>query len=639
MNYITGMRYIFFICLFLFVQPAAFIQEPPVEVKVSKDIVMIGGKKYFIHTVEKGQTLFSISKAYQVSQQAIESENPLTAAGLKTGMALKIPAVSADNSKLAEEYSYHKLKKGETVYALSVRYGIPMETLIKCNSDIDLNNTQDNQVIRIPRSGSASAKPAVPSGFLAHEVKRKETIYSISKQYGVTPEEIIESNSFLKEGELKAATTILIPLHKPADIVLPDTVRPAVTSPLQTDCSKPATDLSKEINVAVILSFYLYENFNPPKMTSMDSALVEDGNYPQQVPIEDFIYNQSVPAIDYYEGILMAVENLKLSGLSVNLYVYDCSNDTNMIRTILAREEMKKMNMIISQAPGQLLLQVSSFSKNNAIPLISALYDPDSMVYDNPYFFQVCPTPGTEVDRACRFIASQCDKNVLLVYSRTMYDYDLVTQFRRMLAKYSQISPCTPSFSYTEINYDSVPENVTHLLKANKTNLVIIPSERETMIGSVLSDLMTKNIEYPVKLFGLPGWQVFKTINPENFFDMEMVFYTPFYVDFDLASVKNLILHYHKFFGTELYRINHKGYNNTLLGYDVAGYFITAFSMFGKDLAPCLQKVTFKPYQTNFDFVNVGNGGGYENRTIHFFECSKDLTIHPLQLSSGPTKP
>ncbi len=73
-------------------------QMQPVEVKRTQEKTIVSGKVYYIHTVLKGQTLYSISRAYEVSQDEIIRENPGTdPATLKEGQVLRIPAVGSQS--------------------------------------------------------------------------------------------------------------------------------------------------------------------------------------------------------------------------------------------------------------------------------------------------------------------------------------------------------------------------------------------------------------------------------------------------------------------------------------------------------------------------------------------------------------
>ncbi len=106
---------IFFV--FMALSPVLNAQEP-VTVKKSDSKVIIEGKVYYIHVVKPGQTLFSISKAYNVTEKDIALENPGVYSGLQVGQMLKIPeqvpsrpftqAQNVDTTK----FIYHTLKSG-----------------------------------------------------------------------------------------------------------------------------------------------------------------------------------------------------------------------------------------------------------------------------------------------------------------------------------------------------------------------------------------------------------------------------------------------------------------------------------------------------------------------------------------------
>ncbi len=107
----------------------------------STNIKTIGGKKYFIHKVEKGQSLYAISKIYAIDVNSILTENDEAIDGLKNGQELKIPFESLlPKQTLAidtNKYTYHKVLKGETVYAITKKYTIDDKKLATYNPTIN----------------------------------------------------------------------------------------------------------------------------------------------------------------------------------------------------------------------------------------------------------------------------------------------------------------------------------------------------------------------------------------------------------------------------------------------------------------------------------------------------------------------
>ena len=108
----------------------------------SGTIVYINGAKYYIHTVRTGETLYGLSKTYGVGEQVIVENNPSIARGLKADEKIRIPFVAEapepkSDRKLRKTFDFHYVAKGETLYAISRQYEIPVKTLLDDNPNLD----------------------------------------------------------------------------------------------------------------------------------------------------------------------------------------------------------------------------------------------------------------------------------------------------------------------------------------------------------------------------------------------------------------------------------------------------------------------------------------------------------------------
>ena len=74
--------------------------------------------------------------------------------------------------------------------------------------------------------------------------------------------------------------------------------------------------------------------------------------------------------VEYYEGFLMAVDSLKRTGTSLDLYVYDCGKEVSTLNTILAKKEMKEMNVIFGPMHQSQIKPLSDFAEKNGIRLV-----------------------------------------------------------------------------------------------------------------------------------------------------------------------------------------------------------------------------------------------------------------------------
>ena len=180
-------------------------------------------QSYFLHTIEKGQSLYSISSMYGVTQSDIVKLNPGSDEKIFVGRTLRIPRTAANT----QTETFHTIAQGETLYRLTVKYGVSAKAICDANPGLSAENFRIGQVIRIPSASEADvvttenvtevAIPTIQGPVQSrcrdmHKVKRKETVYSISREYGISEAELIAANPELQgEDKIKKGTFLCIP--------------------------------------------------------------------------------------------------------------------------------------------------------------------------------------------------------------------------------------------------------------------------------------------------------------------------------------------------------------------------------------------------------------------------------------------
>ncbi|MFQ7503634.1 MAG: LysM peptidoglycan-binding domain-containing protein [Alistipes finegoldii] len=201
-------------------------------VQKSGTIVYINGSKFYVHTVQPGETLYGLSKAYEVGEKVILQHNPAAAQGLRAGESIKIPFVSdvpqpKSDRKLRKTFDIHTVTQGETLYGISRKYEIPIQTVIEDNPNLDPAHLRlgERILIRKKEIGSEdeagtreqweayrnSLNSVAEEGFAYHIVKPGETFYSLSRRFGITEEQLGSLNGGLKPADLKAGAIIKVP--------------------------------------------------------------------------------------------------------------------------------------------------------------------------------------------------------------------------------------------------------------------------------------------------------------------------------------------------------------------------------------------------------------------------------------------
>lgn len=192
-------------------------------------------QSYFLHTIEKGQSLYSISSMYGVSKADIIRLNPGCEDKIYAGQAIKIP----QNKTAQKGETFHTIQPGETLYRLTTTYKVSAKAICDANPGLSAENFRIGQVIRIPSAAEAidstveavvaapsepTMQPAVkPRCKDMHKVKRRETIFSVSREYGISEQELIAANPELKNGMKKGQfLCIPYPSEKPT-VTVPKT--------------------------------------------------------------------------------------------------------------------------------------------------------------------------------------------------------------------------------------------------------------------------------------------------------------------------------------------------------------------------------------------------------------------------------
>ncbi|HCM22182.1 MAG TPA: peptidoglycan-binding protein LysM, partial [Porphyromonadaceae bacterium] len=173
--------------------------------------------KTFKHTVVRGETVFSLSQMYHTSVEEIYNLNPGSKEGIAEGQVITIPQRRVISEEKEENYRYHTILPQETLYSLARTYSLSAEDILRANPGLSVQTFRIGKTIRIPFF--ESYETVVPyhdqDTTLRHKVERRETLYSISRQYNVSEEDIRQANNGLEQG-LKTGMDLVIPVKKGA---------------------------------------------------------------------------------------------------------------------------------------------------------------------------------------------------------------------------------------------------------------------------------------------------------------------------------------------------------------------------------------------------------------------------------------
>lgn len=565
---------------------------------------------YFLHTVTKGQSLYSISSMYNVTIDDIVRLNPGSDKQIREGAALKIPQATTTNS---DKPVFHTIQAGETLYRLSVKYNVTTQAICEANPGLSTENFRSGQVIIIPVQSDSKPQKETPKieeqentnvkmndWKDMHKVERKETIFSISREYGITEEELIAANPELKKGKLKKGTFLFIPYGK-NDKKQESESQPTTKELTNEEVFSQNEELKKDIKTikaAVMLPFMAGTS------TNMD---------------------EQVRMVEYYEGFLMAVDSLKKQGVSIDLYTYDTKGREATLNSILSKKEMKNMDIIFGPAKAQDIDVLATFADKNNIRLVVPFAPKVDEVFKNPHIYQI-NTPQSYLYSEVyeHFTRKFSDSNVIFL-NASNGDREKDEFIKGMKTELRNNGISYRDFTVTDNFYE-----ITTVMDTLRNNIFIPTSGKSTALVKILPQLTQIRRERPnymMNLFGYPEWQTYTNDYLASFYEIDTYFYSSFYTNNLFPAAVHFTNSYRRWYSKDMANIYPK---YGMLGYDTGYFFLKGLSKYGNKLEENLNSIQVTPIQTGFKFERVNNWGGFINRKVFFVHFSKDYELIKL---------
>jgi len=599
--------------------------QEQVPVEISKEKIVVSGKVYYMHEVLKGQTLYSIARAYNVRIDQISGENEIGENGIREGQILRIPASPATSAPAkAADVSPEQASQKQAPSSRTTPVTVQRETAIPPPSQ------QDEKYIRhMVRKGETLSSIAREYGISVRDLKRENRglLFPHEGDYLLIPRRLV-SNSRYESRPVTFFDTIMLGENVPDTLMLTEPVEIFTFSASRTEIS----ELEGSMRVALLFPFFIDENND---RSYIDSSKVDSrGNkiYREVTMPATWIYEGSLPFLEAYEGILLAVDSLRTLGLSVEMDVYDTGGDSTRINHLLWSGALDNADLIIGPAYSYNLEKVSSWAMLRDIPVVSPvpLRDRD-IVIDKPTLYRVFPSEIIAQDIMAGELRSHPESNVIFMYADTaMYDPSTVMLWNKVTRVMQEISPydtlsLTPYY-FTGISsrsdaYSGVA-SLENFMSTDRENIVVLATTRTPIISSAFSALHSLIRKYDIKVIGYPELASLETIDLKYYYDLELLIPVTAFIDFDSPAAQAFMSSFLKKFKTEP-----MAESFAWRGFDIALYFIGGIALYGRDFlkdpglfSPAL--LCLEP-----DFRRDNRRDGYENRGMYILHYRKDMTI------------
>ena len=592
-------------------------------VEKSGTIVYINGSKFYIHTVQPGETLYGLSKAYEVGEKVILEHNPSVSQGLRAGENIKVPFVTdvperKSERKLRKTFDTHTVAQGETLYGISRKYEIPIQTVVEDNPNLDPTHLRPGERILIRKKEIGSEDEAgsreqweayrnslnsvAEEGYAYHIVHPGETFYSLSRRFGITEEQFGALNGGLKPADLKAGAIVKVPGSAEqaaaaqgldgADSMHRDSVPDIYADDKVAEVEFRALRRSAPLNVALLLPIAAGGEAN--------------ANY-----------------LEFYQGFLLGLENVKAQyGCSVNVVLYNTARDAGRIREITESDEFRNTDLIVGPVYEEGLYPVIRYAEEHNIPVVSPLANITGMNSD--VLFQMAPDPARKWEKVADLVNG--DKQVTLIYTDST-DKDFEAEILTLLG----------DSDYRKYNYQYVhpsqraannPGDLTPLLDDGGDNVFIVMSDDEVDVERILAAIASADTGITSRgrtaprfvVLGNTRWMRgnrYNNLDRSVFFKDRVVFISSYHAKRDSKTILDFDSAYIRAFGSLPTLFSYRGYDTAL---------VFCPAMYG-DIEYDLEGRSYTPLQTSYVFGQDGQRHNHINRNWVRVNYNSDFTI------------
>ena len=413
------------------------------------------------HRTARKETLYSIAKEYGVTEDDIKKHNKFLYANvLQKGDKLQIPVFKV--TEVVEEVQRTKpyvVKPKEGKWRIAYKFGITISELEALNPNMG-EVLQEGQQINVPNIEDADKKE-IDERYSYYEVQPKEGFYRLKVKLGLEQEELEALNPGLDETGLKAGMVLKIPF----------------SSEFQLGNESPSTNLASKISdyetkhIAVMLPFRL-------NRVTIDS--IED----TKNRLNRDAYLKS--SIDFYTGVLTAIDSLKKLGVSLKVDVYDTKNEVSEISNILRTHDFRTVDAVIGPLTTACFDAAVTGLRSYRVPVIS----PNSSKLNlEEHVFQSIPPDDLLRTKVINYVKADTVPNNIVIITdseNTAASRELQQEF-----SFAKIVFSRKDKDGKDVNYIMV-DDIRSALKPGK-NTVFLETKNEGYVSNVTSLLNSLN--------------------------------------------------------------------------------------------------------------------------------------------------
>jgi LysM repeat protein len=564
----------------------------------------IDGKRYYVHFVQTGNTLYGIQRLYKVPLQDIISANPGVENGISSGQRILVPLPGREG--LSQNLLMHKVESKETLYGISKKYDVSLEQLNELNPELK-EGLKVGQDLKIPvKNGQKVSTPQGPESanpfkttlekpkfkisfkdtLITHVVQKGETLYSISKRYMITEREIQEIND-MRNSRIRPGDELMIAIKK-------ERIEPVVVREIEPLGKNRFFD-----------SLFLFRRKETYKITMFMPLFFDT---PEREVVSDI-------ATEYYMGAQMALDSLEKMGFNATVFVHDTRNDSVNLQRILNSEAMKGTDLIFGPFFGDNADIIAKWAKENGARMVSPFATNYEVLRENPMVYEAVTSDVTLARGLAKtFLKDSSNKApVLLVKPQSKKDVFAYEAFRNTYLNHE------PGKDRAKIIECTIADFATFIQKDQKTRIVFLSNNKGQVnqLINAINKAIVKWSNSDVVLYGTKDWVNYDNISTKYKNRYQVHFASPYHLDYTRPDMIMANRTFRDKYGTDLSKVAAQGFDVTL-------YFCEKLLMEMTPASGLMNKMIMCP---------VGPTDGFENTfgvLIRYdnYELKKVLEFH-----------
>lgn len=579
----------------------SFAQPGEVEIK-ERD-----GKNFYVHVVQQGNTLWGLHTTYNIPVDDIVKENPGVEGGLSIGQVVWIPLASdvktvENNAPVTNGSQTHIVKQGETLYGISKSYGVTIDELLALNPSAEQGLSIGQELIVSKGKGGAT-----------QITKEEQPVNAVSATKVIFKDSLVEHTVMKHETLYSISKRFMVHVDTLVRInkIQNNKIRTGdvLIIPLKKESVKEVQvrkvpEPSKDKYFDTTLLFPSKEKFKIAVLLPM--------NYDMNGSVYGITPNATMNgytkvATEFYMGIKFALDSLENLGLNASVSLFDTKSDSLSTAKVLKKMESSEWDLIIGPlmpAPSKV---VAAWAKKNKVPVVFPVPLPLVNLKDNRYVFASVPSDTRLLEgMADEIVKNHSTHNIILVKSGIKSDSANYNIVRKRINE--QLDTLAHRAVLKEVTLGSSSgRDISSYVKKDMVNIFIVPSKNRVFAANFMTAMnKVRNIsktyeEADIRVYGMRDWDNFDEIKLDYKRRLNLHYPSAVSLNFEEDEVQQFIELFRAKYGTDPDKY-------AMQGFDVTMDFIRR--NFLKDNRP------HEGVINDFHYSTVGNQNGFENRNV-----------------------